>query len=100
MSRFLSPHSIEVLEQKRMMASNLIGNAMAAMPAASNAVQASGITAGAVNGAGAATSAVQNVAGATRLGGTLTGTGQGNVNLVSSTNDGSTAANLLVHVSG
>src|SRR4051794_11664061 len=88
--RHYNPHrSLEVLEQKRMNAANLIGNAMAALPATSNTVQTS------VSGA-----ATASAAGATHLSASLSGTGQGSVSLVSGLANGSTHANLLVHLSG
>jgi len=72
-----------------MNAANLIGNAMAALPATSNTVQTS------VSGA-----ATASAAGATHLSASLSGTGQGSVSLVSGLANGSTHANLLVHLSG
>lgn len=121
MRRFIPNRSFELLEAKRMNAANLIGNALAAMPAGSNTVQTSTSGSGSGNGSVAGSnlqssvngsingslhsglanvSAGQNVAGATRLSGSLSGTGQGAVNLVSRMANGTTGANFLVRVSG
>jgi len=100
MKRSFQNRSIEVLEDKRMMAANLIGSGMAAMHGAASAVQASGSTAGSTGAGAAAAGATQNVSGATHLSGLLSGTGQGIVNLVSRTVNGVTSANLGVHVAG
>jgi hypothetical protein len=100
MKRSFQNRTIEVLEDKRMMAANLIGSGMAAMHGAASSVHVSGNTAGSM-GAGTVTSgATQTVSGATHLSGLLSGTGQGIVNLVSRTVNGLTSANLGVHVTG
>jgi len=100
MKRSFQSRSIEILEDKRMMAANLIGSGMAAMPAHAGAVQTSGSTAGSAATAGATGGAAQNAPGTTHLTGLLSGTGQGIINLVSKLVDGSTSAKLAVHVSG
>jgi len=103
MKRSFQNRSIEVLEDKRMMAANLIGSGMAGMaaaPAAVGSVQTSGSTAGSAGAGGVAAGATQNVDGATHLTGLLSGTGQGVVNLVSRVVHGTPSANLAVHISG
>jgi len=98
MKRSFQNRSIAILEDKRMMAANLIGSGMAAMHGAASAVQASGSTA-VSTGVGAGTAgAAQNVSGATHLSGLLSGTGQGIVSLVSRTVNGVTSANGGQHV--
>jgi hypothetical protein len=101
MKRFIQHRRFEVLEAKRMNAANLIGSAMAAVPATSDAAQASvsGSAAGASANAGAG-AAAQTAAGATHLSANLSGTGQGTVNLVSKSVNGNGHANFVLHVSG
>jgi len=103
MKRSFQNRSIEALEDKRMMAANLIGSGMAGMaaaPVAANSVQTSGSTAGAAAAGAVTGSANQSASGVTHLSGLLSGTGQGIVNLVSKVVNGATSANLSVHVSG
>src|SRR4051812_18813014 len=122
MKRFIPHGTFEVLEAKRMNAANLIGNALAAMPATSSTVQTStsgsgaanlssnlnqtsagvnagGSTAGSVNAGVGALNAGANVAGSTHSSAALSGTGQGIVNLVNGLANGGTHANFVVHVS-
>src|SRR5436305_1906788 len=100
MRRFIPHRSFEALEAKRMNAANLLANALAAMPATSSTVQTAGTAAGAINTNAAAVSAGQNVSGSTHLTAPLSGTGQGLLNLVSGSANGSTRANFLVHLTG
>jgi len=103
MKRSFQNRSIEILEDKRMMAANLIGSGMAGMaaaPVAVSSVQTSGSTAGSAGAGGVTPGASQNASGATHLSGLLSGTGQGIVNLVSRVVNGATSANLGVHISG
>jgi hypothetical protein len=89
MRRYKLQRSVEVLEQKRMNAANLLANAVTALPATSNTVQ--------TTVSGAATASAANAA---HLTASLSGSGQGTVNLVSGLSNGSARANFLVHVSG
>jgi len=98
MRRSFQHRTVEALEQKRMNAANLIGNAMAAAPAASSTVQTATAATGSVNAGAAAANA--NVAGSTHMTAALSGTGAGTLKLVSGMANGSANANLMVHLTG